>query len=129
MSRRNRIEALLTLAAADVDAAAALVGVGNRYAAYHCQQAAEKLTKAVLLHASVEAGIEHRIEILVAKLPADHGWRARLGGLDHLSRYATAYRYPTVAGRLPSVPDKAAVETDLSRLRQLIAAARQELLS
>ncbi len=77
MNAPRRVDALLTLADEDVAAAVALAGIGNRYAAYHCQQAVEKLIKAVLLHADVESGTEHRLDVLLEKIP-DDGWRTAL---------------------------------------------------
>lgn len=62
MSVPRRIAAFLDLASHDVDAARTLATTKNRYAAYHCQQAAEKLIKAVLLHRGLEAGTEHRLD-------------------------------------------------------------------
>jgi len=47
MSVPRRISAFLDLPAQDVEAARTLAATRNRYAAYHCQQAAEKLIKAV----------------------------------------------------------------------------------
>ena len=46
MSVEKRVAAYLELATKDVEAAELLVAGGNRYAAYHVQQAVEKLTKA-----------------------------------------------------------------------------------
>jgi HEPN domain-containing protein len=40
-----------------------LLAGGNRYSAYHVQQAVEKVTKALLLAQGIEAGIEHRLEV------------------------------------------------------------------
>lgn len=45
MSVPRRIAAFLDLAHEDVEATPTLAAVNNRYAAYHCQQAAEKLIK------------------------------------------------------------------------------------
>ena len=75
MSVARRIVAFLDLAVQDVDAAKTLASTRNRYAAYHCQQAAEKLIKAVLLHRSIESGTEHRLDVLVDKLPDDDPWK------------------------------------------------------
>jgi HEPN domain-containing protein len=60
MSVEKRCTAYLKLATKDVEAAELLVAGANRYAAYHVQQAVEKLTKALLLAKGIEAGIEHR---------------------------------------------------------------------
>lgn len=63
--------------------------------AYHCQQAAEKLVKAVLVANGIAPPRTHDIDTLVAALPADVA-----GGLDRLvdfTPYATAFRYPEQA--------------------------------
>lgn len=120
MSRQRRIDALVDLAGQDVDAAVALLVVGNRYAAYHCQQAAAKLIKAVLLELGLEAGTEHRIDVLAAKIPKEHPLQAEFVALDRLTPYATTYRYPTIAGRIPAAPDKATVEAAIDQLKRLV---------
>jgi len=124
MSRLRRVEALLQLAEEDVDAATALLVVGNRYAAYHCQQGAEKLIKAILLRLGLESGPEHRIDVLVEKIPPDQPHRTDLQSLERLTPYATTYRYPTPGGRIPSAPDRATVEADIAQLRELIQRLR-----
>ena len=63
MSVQRRIAAFLDLAEQDIDAARTLAATNNRYAAYHCQQAAEKLIKAVLLHRGFASGTEHRLDV------------------------------------------------------------------
>ena len=73
---------------------------GNRYSAYHVQQAVEKITKALLLARGIEAGIEHRLEELFKRFPPDDAWPLRLLPLVSYSAYATAFRYPT-----PGRPD------------------------
>ena len=104
MSVARRIAAFLDLAAQDVDAARTLAATRNRYAAYHCQQAAEKLIKAVLLHRGIESGTEHRLDVLVDKLPDDDPWKPKLRPLDVYSPYATTFRYPTPGGRIRCCP-------------------------
>lgn len=69
MSVPRRIVAFLDLATQDAEAARTLAATNKRYAAYHCQQAAEKLIKAVLLHRGAESGTEHRLDVLVDELP------------------------------------------------------------
>jgi hypothetical protein len=87
MSVPRRIAAFLDLARADVDAARTLAATSNRYAAYHCQQAAEKLIKAVLLHRGLESGTEHRLDILVDKLADTDPWKPKLRPLEAYSPY------------------------------------------
>ncbi len=106
MSVPDRIRAFLDLAAADAAAAILLANASNRYAAYHCQQPAEKLIKAVLLQRGVEAGVEHHLNVLVARLSDQDSWKARLRPFERYSPFGTAWRYPTPGGRLPSVPDR-----------------------
>ena len=100
-----------------------------RFAAFHLQQAAEKICKAVLLHRGRPATKEHRLEILVESLPAGDPWKPRLGTLEHLSAYATAFRYPTPAGRIPAPPEKAVLLNDLHALEALLDLARTDLLA
>jgi HEPN domain-containing protein len=64
MSVEKRVRAFLELASKDTEAADLLLAGGNRYSAYHVQQAVEKLTKALLLARGIEAGVEHRLEEL-----------------------------------------------------------------
>jgi HEPN domain-containing protein len=127
MSVPRRIAAFLDLADADVEAARALAAAKNRYAAYHCQQAAEKLIKAVLLHRGKEAGTEHRLDVLVDELPDSDPWKARLRPLEVYLPYATTYRYPTPGGRIVAAPDPAQVSADASDIEVLIKAARADL--
>ncbi len=62
-------------------------------AAYHCQQAAEKLVKAVLVSLGINAPFSHDIRVLVGLVPS-----SPLAGillpLARFTPYATAYRYP-----------------------------------
>jgi len=129
MSRNRRISALVDLAEQDIDAAEALLVVGNRYAAYHCQQAAEKLIKAVLLELGLEAGTEHRIDVLASKIPTEHPLQAEFMALDRLTPYATTYRYPTIAGRIPSAPHKATVEAAIDQLKRLASRMKRSTLN
>jgi HEPN domain-containing protein len=127
MSVPRRIVAFLDLAAQDVEAARTLAATNNRYAAYHCQQAAEKLIKAVLLHRGIESGIEHRLDVLVDDLPDADPWKSRLRPLETYSPYATTYRYPTPGGRIVAAPDMAQVAVDADAIEALIKDARTAL--
>ena len=59
MSAERVIANTLRLAKADLDAAKLLQVGKNRYAIYHCEQAAEKVIKAVLTSEGVHASIKH----------------------------------------------------------------------
>ncbi|HEX9555442.1 MAG TPA: HEPN domain-containing protein [Reyranella sp.] len=63
-------------------------------AAYHCQQAAEKLVKAVLVEANTVFPKTHDIAALVGLLPSGHRLKAKLHSLEKLTPYGVAYRYP-----------------------------------
>jgi HEPN domain-containing protein len=127
MSVEKRVLAFLQLAEEDVNAAELLLAGKNRYAAYHLQQATEKLIKAVLLARRGEAGVEHRIETLLERLPGEDSWRVRLSPFEIYSAYATTFRYPTPGGRIPQDPGEEDVRRDALALRGLLAAARSEL--
>jgi HEPN domain-containing protein len=129
MSVARRVGAFLEVAAADLAAARALAELANRNAPYHCQQAAEKLTRAVLAARGVDATREHRIRELVALLPEGDQWRARLASLERLSPFATTYRYPTIAGRIPLEPPPSTVLADADEIAGLLELARTDLLS
>lgn len=88
----------------DLRAARQLTNPLNRGAAYHLEQAAEKLVKAVRLARGLEATKEHRIDLLLEAL-AEDALAADLDVLAPLSAYATTYRYPSPAGNIrPSPP-------------------------
>jgi HEPN domain-containing protein len=127
MSVEKRARAYLELAAKDADAAQLLLAGGNRYSAYHVQQAVEKITKALLLALGIEAGIEHRLEELFKRFPAESGWPVRLLPFASYSAYATAFRYPTPGGRIPADPPAEALRRDISSLRDLIVVVRDHL--
>ena len=129
MSVEKRVRAYLELAGKDVDAAELLLAGGNRYSAYHVQQAVEKITKALLLAQGIEAGIEHRLEELFKRFAADSAWPAQLLPFVGYSAYATAFRYPTPGGRIPADRPADALRRDISSLRDLVIAARDHLLS
>jgi HEPN domain-containing protein len=92
---------MLALAEEDVAAARVLSREKNRYAAYHCQQASEKLVKAILLARNIESGVEHRLDVLVEKIPESDPWKTVLRPLDIYTPYATTFRYPAPAGGYP----------------------------
>jgi HEPN domain-containing protein len=84
----------------ELDAAKRLIAdPPSRFAAFHLQQAAEKLVKAVRLQRGLRITAEHNIEVLVAELPHDDVWRMKLVVLEPLSTYATSFRYPSPTGK------------------------------
>lgn len=96
----------LRLASADLRDAMVLRSASSRNAAYLTEQAVEKLVLALLTSEGIHAPIResHQLEVLVDKLPPDHGLLPRLRQLTFLTIYATTYRYPKTGGRLPPEP-------------------------
>ena len=77
----------------ELDAARRLVAKPpNRFAAFHLQQASEKLVKAVRLSRGLRVTADHDLEVRVDELPHDDPWRAKLRVLEPLSAYAATYR-------------------------------------
>jgi HEPN domain-containing protein len=126
--KKDRLGALLYLAEQDADAAKLLAAHGNRYAAYHCQQAVEKLIRALLLQHDIEPGLGHHRDVLIGRLPAGDPWKAILTPLHKYTPYATTYRYATSGGRVPTSPDAAGVTADAAHISELIADARVQLV-
>jgi len=125
--KRARIAAMLHLAAEDAKAAKLLAASGNHFAAYHCQQAAEKLIRSVLIHHEIEPGLDHHLDILIGKLPDAEPWKAVLAPLHKFTPYATTYRYATPGGRVPAAPDPARTGVEADQLAALVARARKEI--
>src|SRR5882757_2217773 len=63
-------------------------------AAYHCQQAAEKLVKAALVKAGLAFPKTHDIAALVGLLPAQHRLKDKFRNFEKLTPFGVAYRYP-----------------------------------
>ena len=107
MSVEKRFASFLEQAEKDIEAAELLAAGDNRYAAYHLHQASEKLLKALLLARGPEAGLEHRLEELLRKLPAQDPWIGLLTPFAPYSAYATAFRYPAPGGASSLRPSRA----------------------
>jgi hypothetical protein len=67
-------------------------------AIYLCEQAAEKLIRAVLTSEKVHAGVRHQLDEMVSLIPEENPIKPRLRELQQLSTYATSYRYTTPTG-------------------------------
>lgn len=64
--------------------------------AFHCQQAAEKYLKAVLVRHQVEFPKTHRLRLLLDLMaPVAPGLAASLEGVDVLTPYGVDIRYPS----------------------------------
>lgn len=104
MSAELHIANTLRLAHEDLEAAELLAARGNRYDAYHAQQAGEKILLALLISEGIRAERRdaHRLDVLRDLLPDANRFKRRFSGLTFLTAYATTYRYPKDAGRLPA---------------------------
>jgi HEPN domain-containing protein len=104
MSVELHIANTLRLAHEDLEAAKLLAARGNRYDAYHAQQAGEKILLALLISEGIRAERRdsHRLDVLRDLIPVANTFRERFSGLTFLTAYATSYRYPKDAGRLPA---------------------------
>jgi HEPN domain-containing protein len=78
-------------------------------AAYHVQQAAEKLTNAVLVAVQKRPRKGHQIGEFAKRLPPSFPGRARFLALDRFSDYVWAHRYPdeTLSRSPPPLPSVA----------------------
>jgi HEPN domain-containing protein len=94
----------LRIASSDLEAARALLATNNRNAVYFCQQAAEKVILAVLTSEGKHGGIRHHLDAMVDLVSEENPIKPLLRSIEALSAYATTYRYPTSAGRIPPAP-------------------------
>ena len=92
------------IAREDLDGAMVLAPRGNRNAAYLCEQAAEKIIRAVLTAEGKHAGVRHQLDEMVNVIPDENPLKPALREIEELAAYATAYRYPTPVGRIPDGP-------------------------
>lgn len=104
MSVEVRIAALLRVAADDLADARALAKGKRRNAAYLAEQAAEKLIRAVLTSEAAHPGIKHDLVAMVDLVPDANPIKPRLRAIEHLSQFATSFRYPTETGRVKPLP-------------------------
>jgi hypothetical protein len=94
-------------------------------AAYHCQQAAEKLVKAVLIYRGIEPAKSHDIDALVGRLPPADPIRSALEPLGRFARYAVAFPYPG-EDLDPSPPERNDIADWITEIDTAIGAAADE---
>lgn len=70
MSAERVVANLLRIAREDLDGARLLNTRGNRNAIYLCEQAAEKLIRAVLTSEKGHAGVRHQLDERVGSFPS-----------------------------------------------------------
>jgi HEPN domain-containing protein len=126
VSAERVIANLLRIAREDLDGARLLNTRGNRNAIYLCEQAAEKLIRAVLTSEKSHAGVRHQLDEMVGLVPEQNPVKPQLRDLQHLSVYATSYRYTTPTGRIPDDPPPEMVEATAKRIEgTLLEVARR----
>lgn len=104
---------------ADLLGAKLLATADNRNAPYLCEQAAEKIIRAVLTSEGIPAGTGHMLAEMVRKIPNENPLKPALTTLTELAGYATAYRYST-SSRIPPSPSKEEVAGDLARVESIL---------
>jgi HEPN domain-containing protein len=101
----------LRIAAEDLEGARLLAAAHNRNAIYLCEQAAEKIIRAVVTSENKHAGIKHDLADMVDLIDDDNPRKPSLRAIEHLSQYATAYRYPVTSSRAKRIiPGPSATE-------------------
>lgn len=122
MSADLHIANALRLAREDLEAAEALAQIGNRNDAYHAQQAAEKILIALLTSEGIRAERKdsHRLDVLQGLLPDANLFKARFASVLFLTIYATTYRYPKDAGRLPAKADRDELGVAVNTVKQIL---------
>jgi HEPN domain-containing protein len=94
----------LRIAAEDLAGAHTLALTNNRNAIYLCEQAAEKVIRAVVTSEGKHAGIKHELAEMVDLIPDENPLKPELRAIEHLSQYATAYRYPVSSSKTKRIP-------------------------
>lgn len=99
-----------------------LAATDNRNDAYHAQQAAAKMLLALLTAEGIRAERRdsHRIDVLRDLLPDTNPFKARFAPLTFLTVFATTYRYPKDAGRIPARTERVELEAALAKLKQIL---------
>lgn len=123
MSAERVIANLLRIAREDLDGARVLNTSGNRNAIYLCEQAAEKIIRAVLTSEKIHAGIRHQLEEMIDLIPDENPIKVRLRALQHLATYATSYRYTTPTGRIPPDPSRDDVDAAAKEIETILTEA------
>ena len=72
MSADRLIANLLRIARENLDGASLLATRSNRNAVYLCEQAAEKIIRAVLTSEALHGGIRHRLDEMVDLVPDEN---------------------------------------------------------
>ena len=113
-------ESFIALAKEDLGVGGRILKDYPRSAAFHLQQAAEKLLKAVLSAEGITFTAGHQLGVLAGLLPNDHVWRADLMAFDRYTPYATSTRYPKPGGGMPRIPPTDQLDKSLKEVASLV---------
>jgi len=127
MSVELLVANFLRIAAEDLEGARALSLTNNRNAVYLCEQAAEKVIRAVVTSEGQHAGIKHELAEMVDLIPDENPLKPDLRAIEHLSQYATAYRYPVSSSKTKRIPRGPTVE-DLRNVLDATGAALRKAI-
>lgn len=99
--QRRLIASYVRIADGDLRSARLLAQNGLRNAWYECEQAAEKLIRAILTSEGIRGGVHHRLHEMVDLVPDANPLKPALREIESLASYATTFRYPTDSGKIP----------------------------
>jgi HEPN domain-containing protein len=123
----NRTEARrwLAIVEEDIDVAIAAAGLSRLGAsAYHVQQAAEKLLKALLVLAGEPFRRTHDLDDLAARLlPVYPQFARQADAVRHLSIWGIAYRYPGLEDAPEPLPEIGELERMIDLLKEFATAS------
>jgi HEPN domain-containing protein len=123
----NRLEARrwLAIVEEDIDVAIAALRLSRRGAsAYHVQQAAEKLVKALLVLAAEPFRRTHDLDDLAARLlPVYPQFGRQAEAVRRLSIWGIAYRYPSLEDVPEPLPEVEELERLINMLTEFAAMA------
>jgi HEPN domain-containing protein len=125
---QNRIEASrwLAIVEEDIDVAIAAASLSRLGAsAYHVQQAAEKLLKALLVLAGEPFRRTHDLDDLAARLlPVYPQFAEQAEAVRHLSIWGIAYRYPGLEDAPEPLPALEELQGMIDMLKEFAALTR-----
>lgn len=88
-------------------------------AAFHAQQAVEKLARAACLHEGLPDLRTHDIARIAGQLAQEHPLRKSFAKLDGLTGAATAWRYPDAEGGFPRSPEPSEIRAALKQIKSI----------
>jgi HEPN domain-containing protein len=122
---RNEARRWLAIVEEDIDVASAAAGLSRLGAsAYHVQQAAEKLIKALLVLAAEPFRRTHDLDDLAARfLPVYPQFALQAEAVRHLSVWGIAYRYPGLEDAPEPLPEIEELERMIALLKEFATLA------